>query len=197
MLRSSSGGRVGRSAPRVGPQHKHAKSTLAHARWPDGQYSHGVTSARVVHRRIRVREAQPHEARANNLLRYCCARARVGGLGRSTLRIEQPQNHAKSTLAHARWATGQYFMGRKARWPRAAGCGRGRQDHRRPCCQSAPVLTRLSSGGRRGEERAPRWPTTQPRRVRTARPACSVAGRPLLHGENSVRAVRHGVRMQR
>jgi hypothetical protein len=80
--------------------------------------------------------------------------------------------------------------GPNARWPRAAGCGRGRQDHRRPCCQPAPVMVRLRSGGRREEERAPRWGITQPRRVQTAWPACSARGPPILHGEKSARAVR-------
>ena len=40
----------------------------------------------------------------------------------------------------------------------------------RLCCRHVTVLVRSSPGQRRGQERAPRWPTEQPRQVRAAQP---------------------------
>ena len=57
-----------------------------------------------------------------------------------------------------------------------------------PCRRPVAVLVRSSLGRLRGEDRAPRWATKQPRNARTAQRACSVAGRPIIHGAKSVRA---------
>ena len=53
---------------------------------------------------------------------------------------------------------------------------------RSPCRKPAAVLVRWSPGRRRGEERSPRWATTQPCQVHTSRRACSVGNRLIFHG---------------
>ena len=64
------------------------------------------------------------------------------------------------------------------------------------CLRPIAVLVRSSPGRRRGKERAPRWPTTQPRQVRTARHASSEDGRPIFHEAKSARAARHIIRSE-
>ena len=48
-----------------------------------------------------------------------------------------------------------------------------------------------SLGQRHGVERAPCWLQRQPRQV--CQRACSVWGRPVLHGAKRARAARHGI----
>ena len=59
------------------------------------------------------------------------------------------------------------------------------------------MLVQSSPGRRHREERATRWPITQPRQVRTAWHVCSVGGRPVFHRTRSARAARRGVRARR
>ena len=65
-----------------------------------------------------------------------------------------------------------------------------------PCCRRIAVLMRSDLGRRRGVERALRAPTTQPRQVAKSalRGACSVGGRPIIHGAKNARDARHGIR---
>ena len=90
-------------------------------------------------------------------------------------------NHAKSALrgACAAWVVGQYSAGRKVREPRVTGFKRDGHERSYHVPRPVAVLVRPSPGRQRGEERALRWPTTQPRQVSALRGAraASVAGK--------------------
>ena len=62
---------------------------------------------------------------------------------------------------------------------------------RRPCYRPVAVLVRSSPGRRRGEQRAPRLPTTQPRQVRNE------GGSPTFHVAKSARDSRNENQMRR
>ena len=80
-------------APRIGPQHNHAKCALRGAcsvgGWP---VLHGTKSARAVGHDIRARGSKPFESGAADLSRCWCGRASVDDVGRT---------------APPRWATTQ------------------------------------------------------------------------------------------
>ena len=90
----------------------------------------------------------------------------ANGVGWRAPRVDREDNHSKAASAHVLrvWSAGsprgEARAGRTARESNTVI-----KTSRRPCCQPVKVLVRSSPGRRRGEKRAPRWPTTQPRQV--------------------------------
>ena len=169
----ASAGNVG-NAPCVGPQHNHDKSATRGARAPRaiGRYS--------TWQKKRGPRATGFEREVYNLvedrvadLSWCwCGRASADGMGRSApLRWATTQPFQARTARHVCWAVGRYSTGRKARGPRAMGLDDGDYKYSKPCRRPVAVLVRSSLGRRHGEERAPRWATTQPRQARIVRRA--------------------------
>ena len=109
-------------------------------------------------------------------------------------------NHVTTTPSPH--CTARVLRERSANTPRRGKrAGRAPQDSnavilslRRPCRRHVAALVQSSPGRRHEQERAPRWATSQPPQVRTARHAWSVGGRPILHGAKSAWATRHGFR---
>ena len=139
----------------------------ARAPWAVGRNSTG--------RKARGTRATGLNAVAKTSRRTCCQPATV--LVRSSPGRQRGKERAP------RWSTTQprqiraarrVLRGRPAESPQGEKhAGRAPRDSnavvvrtcRRPCCQPATVFVRSSLGWQRGEECAPRWPTTQPRQV--------------------------------
>ena len=130
---------------------------------------HGAKSARAARRDYRTRRPQLFEPRAVCLWRCWCDRASADGIA-PRWPTSQP---AKSALrgACAQWAAGRYCTGQKSRGPRATEFKCRAMAIRRQCRRSIAALVEPRLSRRSGEERAPRWPTTRPWQVRTARRA--------------------------
>ena len=86
-------------------------------------------------------------------------------------------NHSNSALRATRRACSvgsrPILHPAKARGMRASNLNAVSTTLRTPCCQHVAVVARSSPDRRRWKERAPHWPTTQPRQVRTAQRAVS------------------------
>ena len=144
---------------------------------------HGAKSTRSARHGIRTGRPWSFEARAANLSRCWCGRAPADDVGRSAPHVGPQHNHAKSALrgvcSVVGWSVlhprGEARAGRAPRYSNAVI-----KTIRSLFCRPIAVLVRSSLGRRHGEERAPRWATTQPRQVHTALRACSVGGRPIL-----------------
>ena len=109
-------------------------------------------------------------------------------------RVGREDNHAKSASAQrAPWAVGRFSTGRSARGPRATGVERCGYDVSKPqpptwrgVGEEEPQPT--AWGGARRALAAKTTTPSPPAR------ACSVGGRPVLHGAKRARAARHGSR---
>ena len=171
MMRSSFGRRRWRIAPRVGPQHNHAKSALhgACAACTVSQYSAG--------RQARGPRAMGFEHDEHALLylvlsTYC-------GVGtiepRPTARGGAHRALAHHTTTPSTHCTARVLRARSANTSRMKSSRAVATDSNTrttilysPCRPPVAVLVRSSLGRRRGEERAPRWSTTQPHQVQTS-----------------------------
>ena len=93
-------------------------------------------------------------------------------------RVGPQHNHAKSALrgTSGPWAVSRYSTRWKARGPRATQFKVHDYDLLKPVAMPSPHW--------------PRWPTIQQRSGCTAWRACSVRGRPMLHGANRPWAAR-------
>ena len=102
---------------------------------------HRAKRAHDVCRGIRTRLTRPIEGRAADLCRCWCGRAPADGVERSVSRVGPHNKHAKSPsprcAAHAPWAVGRLFTGRKARETRVTGfehCDQHRSNAVPPTC---------------------------------------------------------------
>ena len=176
---------MGRSAPRVGPQHNHAESALRGLRapWPDGHYYTGRTACGPYATGFEC----SGNGVSNSVLPTCCCVAAVE-LGWAVLGGLRPA--LGHNLRQADTPRGEKRAGRAPPDSRAEATA-----VQTPCFKPAAVLVRSSSDGRRGEEVTPGWATTQPRRVRTC--ACSVGGRSILHRAKSALAARRRIQVRK
>jgi len=194
MVRSSPGRRRGRSAPRVGPQHNHAKSALrgAHVSWAVGRYSTGRTARGPLVTRF---ERGVHDL--PKLVPPTCRG--VGAVEpRPTawggVRLLLGDNTTMPSPQSGVW---RVLYGRSVNIRRGKRAGRAPRDSNwvattnltavLPSCRDGSAVEPRSTalGGARPAS------GTQPRRICIARRACSVNGRSLLHGAKSARAARH------
>ena len=171
----------------------------AHAPWAVGRYSTGRNAL------------EPHVAEfkrgdqnlSNAVPLICCGvhavkpRPTPWGGARPALaqNITTPNPHCAAHM----------LRGRSALTPRdKKRTGRPSRDlnsvtttSRSSCHQPTAVLMHPSPGRRRGDECAPSWATTQPRRARTTWRACFVGDRPILHGAKARGPHATGFQMQR
>ena len=158
---------------------------------------HEPKSTRAARHGVRTQCQQTFELRAADLSRCWCGRCQA--------------NRRRGEKCAPRWATTQPRQVRTTRhacsvgglpilhWAKSAWAAYHGIHLRRPRpfeVHTSGLLRRLcgrvSASGVVGAR--PRWPATQPRQVRTAR---RVLRGPLLHGSNSARAARQGVRTRR
>ena len=114
-------GGLARSAPRVRPQHNHAKCALRGACSVDSRpILPEAESARAAHHGSHTRWPLNLKVRAANPPRCWCSRVSTGGLAMSAPRVRPQHNHAKSILRDV-------LRGRSADTPTSISKGVGRR----------------------------------------------------------------------
>ena len=112
-----------------------------------------------------------YDEQGTERFQHLVGRRRCGASSRGSREKERPTDRPRGRLTH-RYSTARKRGGRAPRNSNAVST-----TFRSLSSRSVTVLVQSSLGQRHGEERAPRWATTQPRQVYTSRCACSVGGR--------------------
>ena len=159
---------MARSAPRVAPQHNHAKCALRSACSVGGRPTlYEAKGARVAHHESRTWWPLNLKVRAANPPRCKCGRVPAGGLARSAPRVRPQHNHAKSTLNGACSVGCRPKLNKGVRAPQDSEAVT--MAYLNTCCGPVAMMVQSSSSQRLGEEHASRCATTQLRQVHASR----------------------------